>query len=498
MFSISNRKTDRAYRWLMKIISSKYFFWSLVVLAAIQGLWYAIIFQPNLFDESYHVMATYFYLDHASPFLIGGQNSSWDYLGAMSQNSSYMFYYFMSLPLRLIRLFTSDQIIQVVGLRVVMISFFAAGLVMYRKSLRLAGFSSLIINAALLAVVLLPNVAPIPGVVNYDNVIFFLFPTGLYFGLKAIKSPRVNASWIMSLLACFLAALLIKFSTALVLFMPIFIYLIYDLWSKHHARAVVLFVDSFKRISKVAKTSLIVVILSGIGLLLFHPVANYVNFRKTNPSCSQVLTQDRCLSNPIEKRRVDFLQTRSASGKPYSPYEYATIFWIPSMINTNLRTEYNQPPFPIVQMLYFTCAFFGVILILINWNSFMRKRQTQMLAVGLIVLMAAIFYSNYRAYVGLGQAVAMNGRYLLPYMPIFGSLALASLATLLSRRAKKAMLLVALPITLLLLTQGGGMTTPILIHDSYWKNDSFSKNTNLKVKSLIQPYIKEKSPFKLF
>jgi len=259
-----------------------------------------------------------------------------------------------------------------------------------------------------------------------------------------------------------------------------------------------LFMKSFKKSKNIVKISLVASILLCSGLLIERPVMNYINYKQLSPSCEKVLTKERCVSNYIVKRSVDASQSKDKNWKPYNPYQYGTIYWISSMLDTNLRTRIAPAPFPIIHLLYYTMAFVGSILILINLQSLLRKKYTRMIIIGFVVLVLSIFYSNYRAYINLEMAVAMNGRYLLPYMPIFGVLALASFSQLSNRLIKKIAVVIVLPVVLVSLTQGGGMITPIITHNTYWKENPFSEQLNSKAQKILAPVVLESSPFNLF
>src|SRR5690606_13310144 len=118
----------------INFIGSKTFFILIIALAVIQGIWYALSFQPSIFDEGKHFARILFYTQHLSPFL-GEQDPAWDSLGAISRDASYLFYYLMSFPLRLIQVFTDNPTVQLISLRIINLGIFVAGLFIYRKTL---------------------------------------------------------------------------------------------------------------------------------------------------------------------------------------------------------------------------------------------------------------------------------------------------------------------------------------------------------------------------
>src|SRR5690606_3687894 len=106
---------------------------------------------------------------------------------------SYLFYYLMSWPLRILRLFTDSATLQIIGLRLINIAFFAGGLVLYRRALlAVTGRSRVVSNVTLLFFVLTPAVALLPGAVNYDNLAFLLFALLLLLAVKVIQIGTIN------------------------------------------------------------------------------------------------------------------------------------------------------------------------------------------------------------------------------------------------------------------------------------------------------------------
>jgi len=365
---------------------------------------------------------------------------------------------------------------------------------MYRKTLKLVGFSMFVINITLLFMVLLPNIAPFPGVVNYDNIIFFLFPTLLYLAVKIIKTPRVNAVLYLLFIMTIIAALLIKPMTALALSVPILAYVVHDSWKKYHSDFFKLLKKSFNKSNKLVKILLPVFIVVGVGLLIERPITNFIVYHKTSPSCEMILSKKRCMKNYTYKRGVDFKATKPAVWESLDPFEYFSKYWFNSMVKTNIRMP-GQSSLPIINFLYFAMAILGSAFILINLKSLIRDKYLRMIIGGFAFFVAALMYENYRAYISLGQPVAMSGRYLLPYLPIFGVLAVTSFAQLFKKSTRKWIVVIAIPTILLLMFQGGGVLTTTLTQDTYWTRHSSSKNLNENVKNTITPLIKESPLF---
>ena len=81
-------------------IRSNAFLYLLLLLVFAQGAWYAFNFVPSLFDEPTHLGFIEMYSERVNPFM-SSQSESWDFLGEVTRNTSYLYYYLMSIPLRL-------------------------------------------------------------------------------------------------------------------------------------------------------------------------------------------------------------------------------------------------------------------------------------------------------------------------------------------------------------------------------------------------------------
>ena len=483
---------DNSYLWVKNFVGSKKFFHLILAVVVFQGLWYAFMYQPIIYDEGFHVKAIYFYVEHANPFNIGLQELKWDFLGDMSRNVSYVFYYLMSIPLRFIQIFTTDYTTQVIGMRSIMVGFFIAGLIMYKKAMELAGFSKFITNLAILFTVFLPYIAPLPGVINYDNVIFFLFAWGLYQSLVIVKSGKINFKDFALLIFITFSAMLTKFNTALALFTPILIYIVWSLYKNHKNKTLSLLIDSFKNSSKIMKYFFITILLMQTILIIERPVANYVIYHNQTPKCETILTKDRCMTNYTYKRNVVFREAKPESWRPIDIWSYFSTWWLTDMIKTSISMP-GKSSMPLVKLIYYALGLSGIVLILINLKDLLKSKYIKMLIVGCLFFCTALFLENYRAYASLGQPVAMSGRYLLPYIPVFGALAVKSCADIFSDKIKKFMLSLTLLVILILITQGGGISTLILSQDTYWSNE-ISNNISLRAKSLLRPLIIENFP----
>ena len=100
-----------------------------------------------------------------------------------------------------------------------------------------------------------------------------------------------------------------------------------------------------------------------------------------------------------------------------------------------------------------------------------RVRGARLLLAAAGVYTLVLFAQNYSAYTRLGEPVGIQGRYVLVLLPIIIGLACIALAQLISMgsaSARPGAALVAVMTLLLVLSQGGGVTTYLWAGDQGW------------------------------
>jgi hypothetical protein len=481
------------YRRVGRFISSERFFYFVIALALLQTLWYAFSMKMAFYDEPQHFGLISFYAQHLSPF-VSHQDMSWDFLGDISRNPNYLFYYLMSLPLRLIQLFTDSRMYQVIGLRLIMIAFFTGGLVYYRRVFNRLRISKAVSHSTLLAVVLIPNIIGLAATINYDNLVFLLFPIMLLWALQALRSEKIDIVNLARILIVALLSIEIKYEF-LVLLAPVLAYLAYDLWKKHGGSLFSKTTAAFRKLSALPAALIIGGLLLSAGLFIERPVQNVVRYHNITPACVRIMEESRCRQNFVQNRNLDLLRDKPDNFTPWSPYDYAYLYWMPVMTTSLTRVLGISTPPPFIEFAYYTFVIAGTVLIILYLRDYMKVKALRFLLFVTLVYVLGLFLNNYLIYVHYGMPVAMNGRYLLPILPIFSVLALSSATKLLGEKHRNLLMGLGV-VSLLFLLQGGGITSTVLSMppNSYWKND---KVLQIKdgLKRVTEPVIKENGPF---
>lgn len=486
---------DAAHNSIVKVFASRIFFYATAVLAAMQGLWYAFTIKDGMYDEGTHLGFISLYTHHLGPFIYH-QSSQWDFLGEVTRNGSYLFYYLMSFPARFVDLFTDSRTALVIALRVLMIITFIIGLFIYRRVLLAAGISKSIVHVGLLVLLLIPMIAPELGVVNYDNAVFLLTAVLLLLAVRLVKSDKLDITRLVLLSIVGLVGSEIKFEFVAI-FVPVFAFVVYDLARKHGRELGREIVTKIRSLPRKFSFLLVAGLVVSLSLFIERPVYNFVVYQNLNgANCTQVISRDRCFKNPIVKRNTLARENKPTSFRPLNPITYTSAKWAPTMIGTLIIVLAGVPILLVPAIFYYTFFYGGVAVILLYLRSFLRRRLSQLLLFSMFAYVILLLLFNYSGYATSGSAFAMNGRYLLPVLPIFIVYVLASLKNIFAVRYPKVAVASLCIGLLLLASQGGGIGTAVLtIPDTfYWKN-STTENFNQRFKNVLHRVVFERNPF---
>jgi hypothetical protein len=484
-----NAILDTLYRKSIRFLASDIFFYVILAIAILQVLWYALSIRTGINDETRHFSNIIIYSHHWTPFL-GKQIPAWDHLGEITRDGSFMFYYVMSWPLRFIRLFTQNQTTQIIDLRLICAAFFVGGLVLYRRALlEAAKVSKALVHLAFLFFVLTPTVALLPATVNYDNLVFLLFALILLLAVRAVKSREASFLSLASILIVGLFMSVVKW-TSMALFVPIVLYLGYDLYKKYRFNFLPALLRSARGLPRYKVALLIAGLVIVTGLFIERPVMNVLEYGKPDPSCQAVIGPKRCMKFPDYVEYANLDAHKQANFSPINPAEYFFEFWEPRMATTSvdLLEKGKTSELPVIKTVYDFFALIGVALLLVYVRDFIKNKQYRLLLVILAVYALVLILDEYQVYVVHGAPAAIRARYLIPVLPIFIYFAGMSAVSLFGKYRKS--LLISVCLVLLLFTQGGSiitfsLTTPEIL---YWQN-SKPRSLNHKLQDFLHPLV---------
>lgn len=480
----------------VKVISSKYFLWVVIVIFVLQAMWIAFSFRyPMLYDEVFHVDAIKLFSKQISPFILN-QPTSYDVYGNLANGDATLFHYLMSFPYRLVAFFTSSNEFLVITMRIIDILFVAIGLYLFYRLFKKLNVNKGLINVSILMFTLLPIVPFVAATTNYDNLLFMLTPLYLIACVNIIQSSKVY--WLQYLMlviiGCF--ASLVKFT-----FLPVFaisvIFLAVLIYNRYKKGFLLRFWNSFRGTPRVVVVIYVTISVVLVGLFSNAYLVDIAKYGTPLPSCQQTMAMERCAVSGITQRAVKALATKDE--RPLqAPSEYVKN-WFNGMVvlvtMSGARTTQGATVFswslPVVQSMIFFGIFISAGVLLYAWRSLMKNQSWNFLFFMSIALIIAVFFYNYSSYIKYHQSFAVQPRYLLSFMPVLFLMFTAAVNFIL--REYRFLKLVLLMVVLALFTQGGGVITHILESEDswYWQNSKVIE-ANHFAKKILQPLVKVK------
>ena len=488
----------------IRIISHNLFFWGVVVIFILNALWIALsAVYPMMFDEELHFGVIEIYSHQLSPF-ITNQAAETVFHGDLTRLSSYFFHYLMSFPYRFITLFTQDIATQVIFLRIINILFVVVGLWLFRKLLRLGGFSSALTNITLFFFVLVPLVPFTAAHINYDNLIMIFTPALFYVALRSIQKSPKQSAWVLATISIGCLGSLTKF-TFLPIFVATVVFILFFLWRQHGKN---IFKEIWSQYIHLKKPLLVILTLLALvssGLFIERYGGNLVQYRTHEPKCDRIHSKELCSQYNVWNRNTQWAEKYQQNQTPlWNPVEYTFYRWIPHIFNDLFRAgaytggaiqirqplgtlEYTSGTIALRVMGWI--VFIGALIAsVITWRR-LKNKQLRYLFLGSIGLYAvALWVKNYSDYTTYGIPVATQGRYFIPFLIPLIAMAGYAVSAAIKKEYIKG---IALGIALLLFTQGAGATTYIIYSNNnwYWPNNTVVQVNN-NAKNFLKLFIR--------
>lgn len=451
-----------------------------------------------IIDERTHFATIEYYAANPSPFQ-AEQPTQMDGSGVVARNLNILYYFLLGNVYNFISLFTDYFPAKVVLLRLLHIGFFAGGLFFVYRTIRLLGLSRPAANSTILLFSLLPIATFLAAHINYDNLLFLIGSAHIYLAIKFISSRRQpeSLSVLLLFLVTGLAASLVKFTFVPVFVASLSIVIFTNLW-KNRGRILPMF-GARKQWTKTAIISA-VFLLALVVMGAERYVGNYLRYSALMPSCPKVLSEKRCESSELYQRDK-ILGEAGKNTARISYTDYLTLwgnsmhdglyflgvkpFTDPQTYDSRTASDSVIVPKPPAYLKTFTwlMAIAGTAAFLL---AFHRARSKKLILVigaisGLYIL--TLFLTNHATYIKYGQPLAIQGRYLILFLPyLLGLTILATNILIKSRQLKVTLLLVVL----FSFSQGGGFISYIKNSDQrwYWENH-YIIETNQKVRSAL-------------
>jgi len=464
---------------LRAFLGSRRFFAVIMAVFLIEAIWLALSGRyPMAFDEDFHLGIIRLYAHHLSPFW-SGQPSGADSFGAVARDPSYLYQYLMSFPYRLVTLFTHSQTVVVMVLRGISIALFAASLPLYHRLMLKTGASRALVQSCLALFVLIPIVPLLAAQINYDNLLLPLVALALLLTADIARelraTQRLNTKRLLVLVILSLLASLVKYAflpilLAIAAYLAVCCWRAYPTWRKFWLSLGF----GFTLMSRRLRWLLVVLTLLSIGLFVQRYGVNVVRYHTPIPDCGQVLSTQRCDAYGPWRRDHNTMLHKDPNATK-SPLVYAADWFYGMWLRTFFAVDgpythfQTRGPFVVPSMAAIGFAGVGLLAAIGYSRRILRKynRQVLWLFVGTVVSYAGVLWlDGYHSFLRIGVANAINGRYLLPILPLLLVMCGLGWGQLLRRRPQFKM--AAIGLALLCMIWGGGALTYILRSNDAW------------------------------
>lgn len=469
-------------RFVYRIVDSSKFFIIVLGLFGLGAAYIALVsLYPMAFDEEVHIGIIRIYAELWNPFSLV-QKPEYDSFNALNADPSWLFHYLMSFPYRLLDWFGMSGDAIIVTLRILNIAIFMSALMIFKKVLTAAGLSRAMAHGILALVIAVPVVSLLAAHVNYDNLVMLITAVLFYYAIKVREGLRTQHRILLVpftiVSAMFLYGAVVKYA-----YLPIAVgvvgYLLFELWRAWRESGRVL-LQNFRadlRASSVALlTLLFIVLMGGFALVSERYIGNLVQYGSPVPRCDKVLSVERCQAFGPFGRDYRYEQNKSDTFQPKSLPAFIWQDWAEGM---NRRLFFaiaspavgydTKPPLAVPIKIAFVLTLLGLVLFLVFSRSVLARYPVLWLfLVPSLLYIVALIIQLYGSYIRTGWPVALNGRYLIPLLPLLGALAFAAFQRLFGVFNIQRYAVLLLAVVLLLLTQGGGALTYAYAAEPHW------------------------------
>jgi hypothetical protein len=486
------RLSARVVMWL----GSRYAWYAVLGLFLLEAIWFVLSAQyPMAFDENYHLGLIRLHAAQWLPFFTAQPQNAAVY-GEVVRDPSYLYHWLMSFPYRLISALTANLTAQIIFLRILNVAMFAGALLLYRRILQRIHVSDALSTSLFAVFVMIPSVPFLAAHINYDNLFMLAIPLSVLLTMRlmdGIRQRTIDAGTLLLLLGTLFLSSLIKYP-----FLPVFavivLFLIVYGW---HQRVLsragwMSLVDSFRALSRLRRALLILLLLVSFGLFAERYAANIITYHDPVPACDAVISQDECVQYGPYGRDHLYAQQKPASFHPnifvyVGEWFYGMWYRLFFAINYDYATA---PPLIVISRLAIGVAALLAIGIILRFRALFAGKPMRQLLLWLVIGYALVLFEDgFSSYAKTAQPVAINGRYLIPFLPFafaFGGLAWSQL---LRKHPSYKTAFAGLVIGLFLLQGGGAMTFIIRSGDTWMWNNTVVRSVNRAVRSAAWPFI---------
>ena len=476
---------EALHGWVVRGLSSRIFLAFVLVTCGVQYAWVAVSARLSIYDEPYHLAAVDAFSSRWLPFI--DQSVGDGPLGDAERYGSYLYHYLMSFPWRLARAAAVDFDDRVVLLRLITVGIVVLALFVYRQVFLELGASRAVAHVAVCLVGNLPLLVFLAGSVNYDNLMFLMTALLFLFGIRVCRATEFTwTNWLLLLTVACLGA--VTKYTFLALLPVAALAVLVSQWSN----IITGIRPATRRFFRPGTTrglsvNLAVLAIAVIAVSLFAEryVGNLIQYKSIMPSCLSVHELAICeMHAPWARNEVLDPAYPDQPLTLANALAFLTGHWLPLMftyigyigVSAADGTNATSVGPAVTAWLWLLLVPAGAAALALSVGFFRRMKGVGLLLGASALYLVVLFLQNLSDYLTLGEPVGIAGRYALVVLPVLIGLTLIGACKILTvssvdrGRAVKLALVVAVVV---LLTQGGGVTSYLWSLDASWlRSDS--------------------------
>lgn len=433
----------------------------------------AVVFRRSIYDEDYHLAAVQHFSRGFSPF--DPQPSSLTGVGDLERYGSYLYHYLLSFPWRWSAGLPEEH--RVVLLRLITVLIVVAALAVARGLARDLGLSPAAANVAVVLVAASPLTLFLAASVNYDNLLLLLVVLMSRSAIRLVRAPRVDPVGWLAFLSWAALACVTKYVA-----LPVVAVLGLAVLARQAAVARRTTLRPPPGAWSWRRPGLLVAAVAtalALALVVERYVVNLVRFGSLQPDCALVQSVRACRSwGPWARNEQLDAAFPDRDASIASLVEYAAREWLPAMLRYSTLTgvvgEDGVPRTSLGPNVGGVVVVLGTltvaVLLVLGAGRIARDAAALTLLGGGALYMGALFAENYSSYLSLGEPVSIQGRYVLPFLPLLLALAVRACADAVAvdLRSRRVVARVLVGLALVATTQGGWLLGVVAASDREW------------------------------
>ena len=482
-------------------IASRAGFVLILGIFTISSAWIALAsLYPMAFDEEFHYGLIGIYAGSLLPFGITHTSDMAQY-GSATADASYLFHYLLSFPYRVLDFFSLNNETIIVTLRFINIALVTLALVVFRRAFIEAGISRAVTHVALALVCSIPVFTLLAAHINYDNLLLLIIAWCVLLIVRLTNAVRAGKTLPLKESILLAVAVLIGMSVKysfLPLALAMFIWLIWlvTVSYRRHKQTVTTQLISYKSEwrSLPRRPRYLLIGLAALSMFFAsHYLTSMLTYGSPIPSCERVFSEAECTAYGPWNRNKNLEADKPLSFTPLSFPAYMTREWFPGMtqrlafaVAGKTNGFETRLPMPALVITYVTLSLIGLAALIVQTVRRRTPWIAAFTALLTVVYVGVLAFQLYGDYVDTAEPVAINGRYLLPLLPMVAVALIHAIRTLMRQIDSRIIATVTAVVMLLVVTCGGGVLTYIIQAEPHWFWSGFGQSTHASMQTFFE------------